>query len=120
GRVASIDGLVLLRRAVASLLDPADAGREVAGKAPAAMPDLAHHAIVDRGRLAGLWEYDPDAGEIVWASFGPAGAALREAVARTEAFVRDDLGDARAMSLDSPKSRQPRLAALRAARAAWT
>ena len=35
--------------------------------------------------------------------------------ARTEAFVRDELGDARSFSLDSIKSRLPRLAALRSA-----
>jgi len=29
--------------------------------------------------------------------------------------VRDELGDARSFSLDSPKSREPRIAALRAA-----
>ena len=40
---------------------------------------------------------------------------LCAAVERTEAFVRDGLGDARSMSLDSPTSRAPRIAALRAA-----
>jgi hypothetical protein len=39
--------------------------------------------------------------------------ALAALVERTEAFVRDDLGDARSFSLDSPKSRTPRLDALR-------
>ena len=34
------------------------------------------------------------------------------AVERTERFVRDDLGDARSFSLDSPKSRAPRIEAL--------
>ena len=43
--------------------------------------------------------------------------ALEEAVARTEAFVREDLGDARTFSLDSPKSRIPAIAALRKAAA---
>lgn len=43
-------------------------------------------------------------------------AALRRAVARTEVFVRDELGDARSMSLDSPKSRQGRIEALRQGR----
>jgi hypothetical protein len=40
------------------------------------------------------------------------------AVAHTEAYVRDQLGDARSFSLDSPKSRAPRLAALRSVGAA--
>ena len=38
-----------------------------------------------------------------------------QAVTRTAGYVRDQLGDARAVSLDSPRSRAPRIAALRAA-----
>jgi hypothetical protein len=38
---------------------------------------------------------------------------MREAVARTESYIQSDLGDARSFSLDSPKSRQPRIEALR-------
>ncbi|MEV7044658.1 hypothetical protein [Amycolatopsis sp. NPDC051061] len=72
------------------------------------------HLIVGRGRLAGLWEFDVDAEKIVHQFFGEEDEALREAVAATEEFVRDDLGDARSFSLDSPKSRAPRLAALKA------
>jgi hypothetical protein len=41
--------------------------------------------------------------------------ALRAAVARVEEFARDQLGDVRSFSLDSPASRGPRVAALRAA-----
>jgi len=41
--------------------------------------------------------------------------ALDRAVAETQAYVRDQLGDARSFSLDSPKSRAPRIAALRQA-----
>jgi hypothetical protein len=40
--------------------------------------------------------------------------ALRAAVARTEEFAHEQLGDVRGGSLDSPASRAPRLAALRA------
>ena len=43
--------------------------------------------------------------------------ALREAIRRTEAFVRDDLGDARSFSLDSPESRGSRIAAIERAAA---
>ena len=74
--------------------------------------DLPSHAILDRGRLVGLWEYDPEAGSIAWTAWIK-DRAVDEAVARTEAYVRDQLGDARSFSLDSPKSRAPRIAALR-------
>jgi hypothetical protein len=51
-------------------------------------------------------------------SFTAPDAALKKAVQRTEEFVRGDLGDARSFSLDSPKSRTPRIEALRKAAAA--
>jgi hypothetical protein len=136
--LASIDALILLRRDHAAMLTPEDAARGLPGgkESPAdgaersprssgpnrsAQPtaqlggivDLPDHAIVDRGRLVGLWQYDADAGSIVWWTFAKPDKALREAVAHTEAYVRDQLGDARSFGLDSPKSRAPRVAALR-------
>ncbi len=114
--VAGIDGIHLLHREMSRLLDEADAGRPVPGDSRhlAGEADPPCHLIVDRGRIVGLWEFDPDAGKIVHQAFVPEDKALREAVAETEEFIREDLGDARSFSLDSPKSRAPRLAALRA------
>lgn len=115
--VGSIDGMLLLRRDVQSLLADADRDRQVAGDrgvfAASGMIDLPSHAILDRGRLVGLWEFDPAAGEVVWMTFVPPTDALRDAIASTEAFIRGDLGDVRAFSLDSPRSRVPRLRTLR-------
>ena len=71
------------------------------------------HSIMDRGEMVGNWQFDPVAGEIVWTSTVKAPAPLREAVALTEAFIREDLEDFRSFSLDSPKSRVPRIEALR-------
>ncbi len=117
--VSSVDSLFLLRRDLASLIDPKDAKQKSMGEKGLRdvgnLVDLPSHAILDRGRLIGLWEYDPETGSIAWSSFGPADNALKEEVERTEAFVRDELGDARSFSLDSPKSRAPRIAALRKA-----
>ena len=116
--VASIDALILLRRDVAAMIDEADAARTLPGERQriGGIADLPDHAIVDRGRLVGLWQYDVEAGEIAWWLFrGKPDSALREAIERTQAFVQKDLGDARSFSLDSPKSRAPRLAALRSA-----
>jgi hypothetical protein len=119
--VGSLDALVLLRRDVAGLLDVADARRKLA-TVPSefgGLSDLPAHAIFDRGRLVGLWEYDPESASIAWWAFGVKDAkknkALRAAIERTEAFVRDEVGDARSFSLDSPKSRAPRIDALRRA-----
>jgi hypothetical protein len=111
--VGGIDSIILLRRDLGPLLDPDVA---LPGSKPlVAEPDLPNHAIVDRGRIVGLWEYDQEAERIVWWAFDGPSAAVGEAVERTEAYVREQLGDARSFSLDSAKSRAPRIAALRAA-----
>ena len=118
--LAGIDALMLLRRDVRGLLDAADVGRPVPGHRSGAclgdLADLPDHAIVDRGRLIGLWEYDVEAERVAWWVFDDEAAAdpeLLAAVERTETYVRDQLGDARAFSLDSPKSRAARVTALR-------
>jgi len=77
--------------------------------------DLPNHGIFDRGRLIGLWEYDVDSGSIAWLAFGVKDKALDAAVKETEQYVREQLGDARLFSLDSPKSRIPRIQVLRKA-----
>jgi hypothetical protein len=109
--VGSLDPLLLNRRDLRSLVDEEDFGDLNAGDG---LQDLPSNAIFDRGRLVGLWEFDPEAKEIVWATFKPADEALRSEIARTEAFVRDDLGDARSHSMDTPAGRRPRIEALRA------
>jgi hypothetical protein len=110
--VSAIDGISLLRRDAQDLLasDTPEKFRKLKGG-----QDFSNNLILDRGRLVGLWEYDPAAEAIAWASFAPADQALKEIVRRTEEFVRQQLGDARGFSLDSPKSRAPRIDALRKA-----
>lgn len=115
--VSGLDGIALLRRDVPALIEEADRDRQAfsdgADRTITGLADLPQHAILDRGRLAGLWEYDAEAGELVWASFVPVDDALRAEVAKTEAFVREQLGDARSFSLDSPASRRKSLDSLR-------
>ena len=107
--LGSIDSLFL--RDFKETLDAKDLERKVrvdsGMKAIEALTDMPSHAIVDRGRLVGLWEYDPATESIAWLAFVKKDKALQEAVTRTENFVRDQLGDARSFSLDSPKSRAP-------------
>lgn len=116
--VAGNDALHLLRRDLPLLVGPADAQRQVpgakAGRILGAEADPPCHLVTDRGRVVGLWEYDTQRHEIVHQLFVPQDTALKAAIARTEAFVRDELGDARGFSLDSPKSRAPRITAIRA------
>jgi hypothetical protein len=115
--VSSMDSMFLLRRNLSDLLTPKarkqnvdiDKGQRQIGS----LSDLTSNAILDRGALVGLWEYDPASGSIAWRTFAAPDKALRECVARTEAYIREQLGDARSFSLDSTKSRAPRIAAIR-------
>ena len=120
--VSGLDAIVLLRRDHRTLLDAADLKRKVVAESSTAtvgaLADLPSHAILDRGRIVGLWEFDIETGSIAWASFVPRNRALDAEVDRAAAWVRDDLGDARSFSLDSPKSRAPRIRALRSSGAA--
>jgi hypothetical protein len=116
--VSSLDAISATRRDVETLLDAKDRDRKVLSEtgqqAIGALSDLPAHAIIDRGRLVGLWEYDVERSSIAWATFGvKKSRALETAIEETESFVRDQLGDARSFSLDSPKSRAPRIEAIR-------
>ena len=80
--------------------------------------EIDHHAIVAGGARVGVWEFDFDAQKIVWAlttKDKPKG--VEQAVAEMEAFARDQLGDVRSFSLDSPESRKPAIAERAQARA---
>jgi hypothetical protein len=119
--VSSLDSIAAARRDLRSLLDAKDHNRSVfidASEKPlGGLSDLPSHAMLDRGRVIGLWEYDVDANEIAWGTFGvkkskPLDAAIEE----MQSFVRNELGDARSFSLDSPKSRTKRIAAVRGIR----
>jgi hypothetical protein len=111
--LGSIDSLFLLRSGFKDTIDP----KELERKVLADNGLLSSHAIVDRGRLVGLWEYDLPTESIAWVSFVKKDKALQTAVTSTEEFVGSQLGDARSFSLDSPKSRAPRIAQLRKAAA---
>lgn len=116
--VTNLDGLFLHRREIQGLIDPSDKERQVpmekgTGSLLKAQ-DLHDHAIVDRGRIVGLWEYEVDTSSLAYATFVPMNNALEAEIKRTEAFIRDQLGDCRCFSLDSPKSRQPSIDALKA------
>lgn len=106
----SMDGITLFRRETGLLVEETDLIRMKKKST-----ELEGHRIFDRGRWVGLWEYDTESETIAWLSFIPKNRELEQAVARTEEFVREQLGDARSFSLDSPRSRAPRIQALRKA-----
>lgn len=111
--VSGIDSMVLLRRNYLDLTEAADQKRI---KALGGVSDLESHAVFANGRLAGLWEYDTETKLIVCASFlKTKDKAFTKALGEAETYVREQLEDARSFSLDSPKSRAPRIAELRKA-----
>lgn len=109
--VSSLDAMLLLRRDLASLVEVEDAGQPTIGEKGlhtiGGIQELSNNAILDRGRVVGIWEFDPESASIVWHAWIDGGSALKEAIERTEVYVRDQLGDARSFSLDSPQSRKP-------------
>jgi hypothetical protein len=107
--VSPLDALALLRSDIKSLIDT----RNVKLQTAVGLADVPNHAIFDRGRLVGLWEYETESQKIIWFSFGIKDKALDAAILTTETYVREQLGDARSFGLDSPKSRASRIAALR-------
>ena len=117
--VSGLDSIVLLRRDLLSLVDLEDRKRSVFvdrdSKELGGLKDLPSQAIMDRGRVVGIWEFGTAANEIVWVCFVKKNKTLQHAVDRMDEFVRSQLGDVRSFSLDSPKSRVPRIEALRKA-----
>ncbi len=119
--VGLLDNLIHLRRDPTAALGEGDEELDlslgVAKKAGGSLLDLAVHPIVDRGRIVGLWDYDGAAQKLIYKSLRKEPKGMAEAARAAERFVQQELEDVRAMSLDSPESREPRLQALR--KASW-
>ena len=111
--LAGTDSLFLLRRNAADLLAEEDRDKPALGSL-ALQADLPDHPILDRGRIIGLWQYEPAKERIVPWLFHGATPAVTQRIAEVEAWIREDLGDFRAFSLDSPATRQKRIDALAA------
>jgi hypothetical protein len=113
--LAGSDSLVLLRRNDADLFDDKDKDRQILNATLALQADLPDHPILDRGRIIGLWQYDPDAERIAHWLFDAPTNAVTQRITEVETYIREDLGDFRSFSLDSPSSRAKRIAALNSA-----
>jgi hypothetical protein len=116
--LAATDSLVIQRRNSGDMFAEEDRGRKVLGSNLAIQADLPDHPIFDRGRIIGLWQYDPVNERIAYWLFGGPTPGVLQRIAEVEAWIREDLGDFRSFSLDSPASRQERIDALDAANAA--
>lgn len=110
------DSLVLLRRNSADLFNEA-AKSAVAGMCGSALAaDLSAYLILDRDRIIGLWQYDPENSRIAWWTFAPASPAVHQRIGQVEQWITEDLGDFRSFSLDSPTSRAKDISKLDARR----
>jgi len=112
-----LDNLILLTRNLALHIDDADRplvaqieGKEVP---KGSLFDLDNHPIFDRGRLVGLWAYDQPNQELVYTAWGSDKDLIAQRAAETQTYIKEQLGDARSFSMDSTKSRQPRINLLR-------
>lgn len=79
---------------------------------------IAMRTIFDGDRLAGMWEYDPDAEAVVVGTFDPLPAKRRGALEALAAdvgkFLREDIGHARCFSLDTTDALRERAALVKA------
>jgi hypothetical protein len=116
--LAGTDSLVIQRRNSGDMFAEEDRGRKMLGSNLAIQADLPDHPIFDRGRIIGLWQYDPVNERIAYWLFGGPTPGVLQRIADVEAWIREDLGDFRSFSLDSPASRRERIDALDAANAA--
>lgn len=117
------DNLLTVHGGPGVLVDPAHHGREVprwGGSRPTTLGEARHigyRPLLAGEKMVGFWEYDPDAGEVVTATFEPLARGeektLGEARERLAARVRDDLGHARSFSLDTDDAVRGRAAQLR-------
>jgi hypothetical protein len=118
------DNLLSLRGTAAELVDPAHHGLEVptwgGGSRTARLGDaryMAFRSIVAEGKVAGFWEFDPDAGEVVHACFDKVRPATRKRLeagaADVARFLAKDLGHGRSFSIDTDEELKKRVAQIR-------
>lgn len=118
------DNHLAFRDGLAALVDPRHHDHEVVVMGGRTQPLgkarwVIQRPIVHRGALVGFWEYDPDAGAIVYAGLDPLTGEVADRVAgRASAlggFITAQLdGAARSLSTDSDKAIEQRVDALRA------
>ncbi len=117
------DNLVALHGGPALLVDRAHHGTPVPSWGSSKISTLgeARHmslrGVVAEGKIAGFWEYDPDAREVVIGTFNEIPAATRKRLdAEAEAlahFLADDIGHGRSFNLDTDDDMRQRAAVIR-------
>jgi hypothetical protein len=117
------DNLIHLHSGPAFLVDEEHHGAEVPSWGmgrPSTLGEAKHltlRSFVADGKIAGFWEYDPDAREIVTRPFGPLSsktkARVDAAAADLARFLAEDLGHGRSFSLDTDEELRKRTARIK-------
>lgn len=118
------DGFVAFRGGPAALTEPKHHGREIpvwGNTKGGTLGDARHmfmRGLFDGDRLVGLWEFDPDAGAVVFGTFDTLAPKRRKAVqALAEdvgTFLREELGHARSFVIDTDEAIRARAALVKA------
>lgn len=119
------DNLIHLHGGPAFLVDEALHGAVVPSWGmgrPSTLGEAKHlslRSFVADGKIAGFWEYDPDAREIVVRPFAPLPAKTKakvdEAAADLSRFLAEEVGHGRSFSLDTDEELRKRAAKIREA-----
>jgi len=107
-----LDNIALLTRCLPLLIDSTDSELTFEGSRLSdskGFGDPPCHMISDRGRLIGFWLFDHANQRIVYKSWAGDKQLIEKAIIESENRIKEQLGDFRSFSLDSPKSRQPRI-----------
>jgi len=110
--LASLDNLVLLAKCLYDIVDESDYTKSFDGVnlgSTKGFGDPTCHMITDRGRLIGYWLYNPESEQIVYKSWAGDANLIENAILKTQNRIKEELGDFRSFSLDSPKSRLGRI-----------
>jgi hypothetical protein len=118
------DNYIVLHGGPALLTDPKHHDRKIAvwgqtkGTTLGDAKHISMRALLDGDRLAGMWEYDPDAGEVVFGTWDPLPRARRDAALALAKdvgrFLREEIGHAKSFSLDTVDGVHERAAIVKA------
>ena len=112
------DNFIVLHGGPRLFVDPRHHGRTIPvwgttrGTTLGDATHMSMRTLVDGARVAGLWEYDPDAKQIVFGTFDPLPPARRKVVEAQAAdlsrFLREEIGHARSFVLDTENALRER------------